>query len=86
MASDKYLLTSIFFGAFFLVFGARPIFSLRFDEVKSILISHGFENVRTRGSNFIFTDNRNVISIPVHNNTVKKIYLEKIIEILKLEG
>ena len=59
---------------------------MKFDEVKSILISHGFENVRTRGSHFIFTDNSSVISIPVHNNAVKKIYLEKIIEILKLEG
>jgi predicted RNA binding protein YcfA (HicA-like mRNA interferase family) len=63
----------------------RPV-DMRFDEVKTILINQGFENVRTRGSHFIFTDNRNVISIPVHNHAVKKIYLEKIIEILKLEG
>jgi predicted RNA binding protein YcfA (HicA-like mRNA interferase family) len=63
----------------------KPV-DMRFDEVKAILKSHGFENVRTRGSHFFFTNNRNVISIPVHNNTVKKTYLEKIIEILKLEG
>ncbi len=63
----------------------KPV-DMRFDEVKAILKSHGFENARTRGSHFFFTNNRNVISIPVHNNTVKKTYLEKIIEILKLEG
>lgn len=59
---------------------------MRFDEVRTILKNHGFENVRTKGSHFLFTDNRSVISIPVHNNTVKKIYLEKIIKILKMEG
>jgi predicted RNA binding protein YcfA (HicA-like mRNA interferase family) len=63
----------------------KPV-DMRFDEVKAILKSHGFENVRTRGSHFFFTNNKDVISIPVHNNTVKKTYLEKIIEILKLEG
>ena len=63
----------------------RPI-DMRFEEVKTILRSHGFENVRTKGSHFFFTDNRNVISIPVHNNTVKKTYLEKIIELLNLEA
>lgn len=62
----------------------RPV-DMRFEEVKTILRNHGFENVRTKGSHFFFTDNRNVISIPVHHNTVKKTYLEKIIEILKLE-
>jgi len=46
---------------------------MRFDEIRAILKSHGFENVRTRGSHFLFTNNKNVISIPVHGNTVKKI-------------
>ena len=59
---------------------------MRFEEIKTLLKNHGFENVRTKGSHFFFTDNKNVISIPVHNNTVKKIYLEKLIKILKLEG
>ncbi|MCU0287217.1 MAG: type II toxin-antitoxin system HicA family toxin [Acidobacteria bacterium] len=63
----------------------KPV-DMRFDEIRAILKSHGFENVRTRGSHFLFTNNKNVISIPVHGNTVKKIYLERIIEILKLEG
>lgn len=63
----------------------KPV-DMRFDEIQKILKSHGFENVRTRGSHFIFTNNKNVITIPVHNNTVKKTYLEKIIEILELEG
>jgi predicted RNA binding protein YcfA (HicA-like mRNA interferase family) len=63
----------------------RPI-DMRFEEVKTILRSHGFDNVRTKGSHFFFTDNKKVISIPVHNNTVKKTYLDKIIEILNLEG
>ncbi|MCK4762835.1 MAG: type II toxin-antitoxin system HicA family toxin [Candidatus Aminicenantes bacterium] len=59
---------------------------MRLDEVRTILKKYGFENVRTKGSHFFFTDDKNVISIPVHNNTVKKIYLEKIIKILGLEG
>ena len=59
---------------------------MRFDELRTILKHHGFENVRTKGSHFFFTDNKNVISIPVHNNAVKKVYLEKIIKILELEG
>ena len=59
---------------------------MRFEEVKTLLRNYGFENARTKGSHFLFTDNKSVISIPVHNNTVKRIYLEKIIKILKLEG
>jgi len=59
--------------------------NMRFEDVRTLLISHGFENARTKGSHFIFTDNKNVISIPVHNNTVKKVYLEKIIKILELK-
>ena len=59
---------------------------MRFDEIRTLLKNYGFENVRTKGSHFFFSDNKSVISIPVHNNTVKKIYLEKIIKILKLEG
>jgi predicted RNA binding protein YcfA (HicA-like mRNA interferase family) len=62
----------------------RPT-DMRFEEVKTILRNHGFENVRTKGSHFFFTNNIDVISIPVHNNTVKKAYLENIIEILNLE-
>jgi len=49
------------------------------------LKNHGFENVRTKGSHFYFTNDANIISIPVHNKAVKRIYLEKIINILKLE-
>jgi predicted RNA binding protein YcfA (HicA-like mRNA interferase family) len=63
----------------------RP-WDMRYEEVRMLLKHYGFENVRTKGSHFLFTDGKHVISIPVHNNTVKKIYLEKIIKILKLEG
>lgn len=59
---------------------------MRFNDVRTLLENHGFENVRTKGSHFLFTDNKKLISIPTHNNTVKKIYLEKIIKILDLEG
>jgi predicted RNA binding protein YcfA (HicA-like mRNA interferase family) len=60
---------------------------MRFDEIRKILENAGFKNVRTRGSHFIFknSDNRKKISIPTHNNRVKKCYLEEIIEILNLE-
>ncbi len=58
---------------------------MRFSDVRTLLIDNGYLNKRTKGSHFIFSNNKNIISVPVHNNLVKKIYLEKIIELLKLE-
>lgn len=60
---------------------------MRFDEIKTVLENSGFRNVRSRGSHFVFKNSENGkrVIIPIHNNTVKKCYLEEIIEILGLE-
>jgi len=64
----------------------KPI-GMRFDEIKSILENAGFKNVRSRGSHFVFKNRETGkrVIIPTHDNTVKKCYLEEIIEILGLE-
>jgi predicted RNA binding protein YcfA (HicA-like mRNA interferase family) len=58
---------------------------MTFEEVRTILKNCGFQNTRTKGSHFFFTDNVKRIIIPVHNNKVKKAYLEEIIRILGME-
>ena len=60
---------------------------MRFDEIKSILENAGFKNVRSRGSHFVFKNSESGkrVIIPIHDNTVKKCYLEEIIKILGLE-
>lgn len=59
---------------------------MRFNEVRTLLKHLGFENTRTKGSHFFFTDGEKRLIIPVHNNVVKKVYLEEIIKILNMEG
>ena len=58
---------------------------MRFSEVITLLQNSGFENIRTKGSHFMFSNGESIISIPVHNNNVKKIYLENILKLLNLE-
>lgn len=60
---------------------------MRFDEITQILGNAGFKNVRTRGSHFVFKNSETGkrVIIPIHDNTVKKCYLEEIIKILGLE-
>lgn len=50
-----------------------------FKEAKRVLESLGHKVERTNGSHYIFRDNhQNGVTIPVHNNKVKKKYVRKI--------
>jgi len=59
--------------------------NLRFCDVKTLLDHFDFKNVRTKGSHHIFSNGDLIISVPVHDNIVKRTYLEKIIKLLNLE-
>ena len=64
----------------------KPV-DMRFDEVKLILEDFGYicDAKNQTGSHFVFFKGDMQITIPAHNNIVKKIYLKKLIELLGLE-
>ena len=64
----------------------KPV-DMRFDEVRVILEYYGFmlDSKNQKGSHFVFIKGEQLITIPVHNNVVKKTYLQLIIEELGLE-
>jgi predicted RNA binding protein YcfA (HicA-like mRNA interferase family) len=56
-----------------------------FQDVKKFLQHFGYSVKRIKGSHHIFDSKHGgPISIPVHNSTVKRIYIKKILYHLKL--
>jgi predicted RNA binding protein YcfA (HicA-like mRNA interferase family) len=56
----------------------------RFSEVRRLLESHGWLLVRISGSHHIFTKpGRTPISIPVHKNKVKPVYVAKVRKVIE---
>ncbi len=60
---------------------------VRFSEVRKLLESHGWICGRIRGSHHIFTkDGETPISIPVHRQKVKYIYVRELKKKLEEDG
>ena len=60
---------------------------IRFDELTTVLVSHGYEVVRKRGSHYMFLhpEIRDVITVPYKRPHVKTWYVKHIVERLGLE-
>ena len=61
--------------------------TMRFSEVKLIIESHGYDHHQPRGGsshNIFRKPGREPISIPVHNNLVKRFYLKDVARKLSL--
>jgi predicted RNA binding protein YcfA (HicA-like mRNA interferase family) len=64
-----------------------PNHQKRFEDIRCVLEAFGFEEKRSRGSHHTFEDEvGNVIVIPKKDGQkVKQIYVQRIVELLKLE-
>lgn len=54
-----------------------------FDEIRSLLIHHGFKLERVTGSHHIFSRPDATFSIPVQANRVKSAYVRQVIKLLE---
>ncbi len=59
----------------------------KFSDVEKVLSAFGFQEARAKGSHHMFRhpDGRKVPAIPKSGKRVKKIYIKKIVQLLKLE-
>lgn len=59
---------------------------ISFNEVRFVLANCGYELVKVKGSHWRYNnrEERERITIPVHNNRVKKCYVKNLIEKIKI--
>lgn len=58
-----------------------------FDDVRSLLEMFGWTHARTKGSHTSFTKpGERTLVVPVHNGNVKRVYLDRICELLALDA
>ncbi|MFH1253432.1 MAG: type II toxin-antitoxin system HicA family toxin [Candidatus Uhrbacteria bacterium] len=59
--------------------------SVRFVELEKILLSAGYKRQRQKGSHVHFRKPGSPsLTIPVHNNKVKKVYVREVINLLEI--
>jgi len=54
-----------------------------FDDVRRVLLHHGFKLERVTGSHHIFSRPDATFAIPVHANRVKFVYVRQVIKLLE---
>lgn len=55
----------------------------RFDDLRTLLLSEGFQLERITGSHHIFSTPDITIAIPVHANRVKSVYVKRVIKLIE---
>ena len=57
--------------------------SARFSDLRTLLLSEGFQLERITGSHHIFSNPDITFAIPVHSNRVKSVYVRRVIKVIQ---
>ena len=57
----------------------------RISDLEKVLEYFGWKRVKIKGSHHIYIKDENIITLPVHNKKVKRVYIKRFIEKLRLE-